>query len=110
MNARACALWNRDEIYKHDLHALLADGAKDGCHTDVGTKLREQLIQLHTNVAMLRAALLAEIIYPETGPACQEHIDMQQDCRGCSEQRVYVANFKVVREASHAAIIATNEK
>jgi len=59
---------------------------------------------------MERAALLAEIIYPETGPACQEHIDMQRDCRGCSEQRVYVANFKVVREASHAAIIATNEK
>ena len=69
VNARALALWNRDEIYKHDLHALLADGAKDGCHTDVGTKLREQLIQLHANVAMLRAALLAEIIYPVTGPA-----------------------------------------
>jgi hypothetical protein len=37
---------NRDAIYKHDLHALLKDGAKDGCHTDVGTALRERLVLL----------------------------------------------------------------
>jgi hypothetical protein len=37
---------NRVAIYKHVLHALLADGAKDGCHTDVGTALRERLMRL----------------------------------------------------------------
>jgi len=39
---------NRDSIYKHDLHALLKDGAKDGCHTDVGTALRKRLLRLQT--------------------------------------------------------------
>ena len=37
---------NRDAIYKHDLHALLTDGANDGCHTDVGTALRKRLARL----------------------------------------------------------------
>lgn len=47
---------NRDAIYKHDLHALLKDGAKDGCHTDVGTKLRTELGQLRAYVAKLSNA------------------------------------------------------
>jgi hypothetical protein len=36
---------NRDEIYKHDLVALAMDGAvaTDGCHTDVGSKVRAML-------------------------------------------------------------------
>jgi hypothetical protein len=39
---------NRDAMYRHDLMALVADGAKDGCHTDVGTALRKRLVQLQT--------------------------------------------------------------
>jgi hypothetical protein len=50
---------NRDEIYKHDLVALAMDGAvaTDGCHTDVGTKLRLAIVAREAEASELIEAL-----------------------------------------------------
>lgn len=45
---------DRDAIYRHDLKALAADGASDGCHTDVGTIVRIRLAGLQAELAELR--------------------------------------------------------
>jgi hypothetical protein len=50
---------NRDEIYKHDLIAIAMDGAAatEGCHTDVGTKLRLAIAARETEISELIGAL-----------------------------------------------------
>lgn len=45
---------DRDAIYRHDLKALAADGAIGGCHTDVGTAVRNRLAGMQAELAELR--------------------------------------------------------
>jgi len=58
---------NRDAMYRHDLAALVADGAADGCHTDVGTAVRERLATLATERDAAKGALfeITKVLWPE---------------------------------------------
>ena len=62
----ALARMNRDDIYKHDLLAILMDGAQasEGCHTAVGTRLKERVQQLKTMLVALVGDV--ESYYPES--------------------------------------------
>ena len=51
---------DRDAIYRHDLKALAADGATDGCHTDVGTVVRTRLVALRAKVEEFERSYIEE--------------------------------------------------